>query len=489
MNPRNDNMSDYFKSNWVLLLSFLFIMTNSALIAVEQYWFAIIPFAFVLLLLAFVATDKLMWFIVFSTPLSLNLEELEFGGVGMFLPTEPLLFGLMLIFFLKLLYERKFDRKVLYHPMTIAIYIYVTWIFITTITSTMPFVSLKFLLAKMWFIVAMYFVGSQMFKTVKNIRLFAWLYLIPLACIAVYTFVHHSLYGFAERPAHWVMQPFFKDHTVYGAVVAMMFPIVLMLFSLERYKKYRLPVGLMTVALALGIIFSYGRAAWISLCVAFAVSFVYLLKLRGTFVLSATGLVLLFTFIFWGNIINTLEKNEQDSTSENLGEHVQSITNISTDASNLERLNRWNSAIEMFKRKPILGWGPGTYAFQYAPFQSSDNLTIISTNAGDGGNAHSEFIGPLAEGGILGALTFVLILVVFYYKASTLYFKLPKGELRQVVFFIILAFTSYIVNGTLNNFLDTDKASIPFWAFIAIIVCIDINHEKMLNEEILQQEK
>lgn len=476
-------MSEELKSNWVLILSFLFIMTNSALIALEQYWFAVIPFALVLLMLAFVATDKLMWFIVFTTPLSLNLEELEFGGVGMFLPTEPLLFGVMLIFFLKLLYDKTFDIRVLKHPITIAILINITWIILTTLTSTMPFVSLKFLLARMWFVVAFYFVGTQLFKSVKNIRLFAWLYLIPLAGVALYTFIHHSTYGFAERPAHWVMQPFFKDHTVYGAVLAMMFPIMLMLLVLKRYKKYRLISAMMLIVLALGIVFSYGRAAWISLLVAFALSLVYLLKLKGSFVLSAAGLVLLFVGLFWGDIINNFEKNEQDSTSENLGEHVQSITNISTDASNLERINRWNSAIEMFRRKPILGWGPGTYAFQYAPFQSSEDITIISTNAGDGGNAHSEFIGPLAETGILGSLSFVLILIMFYYRASILYFRLPKSELRVIVFFVILAFTSYIINGTLNNFLDTDKASVPFWAFIAIIATIDLNYKKFLSSE------
>ncbi|MBL4709382.1 MAG: O-antigen ligase family protein [Flavobacteriales bacterium] len=482
-------MSEELKSNWVLILSFLFIMTNSALIALEQYWFAIIPFALVLLMLAFVATDKLMWFIVFTTPLSLNLEELEFGGVGMFLPTEPLLFGVMLIFFLKLLYDRVFDMRVLKHPITIAILINVSWIILTTLTSTMPFVSLKFLLARMWFVVAFYFVGTQLFKSVKNIRLFAWLYLIPLAMVALYTFIHHSTYGFAERPAHWVMQPFFKDHTVYGAVIAMMFPIMLMLLVLKRYKKYRIITAIMLVVLALGIVFSYGRAAWISLLVAFALSLVYLLKLKGSFVLSAAGLILLFMGLFWGDIINKLEKNEQDSTSENLGEHVQSITNISTDASNLERINRWKSAIEMFKRKPIFGWGPGTYAFQYAPFQSSEDITIISTNAGDGGNAHSEFIGPLAETGLLGGITFVLIIIMFYYRASILYFRLPKSELRVIVFFVILAFTSYIINGTLNNFLDTDKASVPFWAFIAIIVTIDINYKEFLSSENLPQEK
>ena len=105
------------------------------------------------------------------------------------------------------------------------------------------------------------------------------------------------------------------------------------------------------------------------------------------------------------------------------------------------------------------------------------------------GNAHSEFIGPLAEVGLIGMLSFILIIVVFYYRASLLYNKLPQGELKMIVFWVILAFTTYIVNGTMNNFLDTDKASVPFWAFIAIITAIDINHKKMLSDENLQLEK
>jgi O-antigen ligase len=244
----------------------------------------------------------------------------------------------------------------------------------------------------------------------------------------------------------------------------------------------------MLIALALGIVFSYGRAAWISLVVALLVSFIYFFKLRGSFVLSVAGLFIIITGIFWYNIIDVLEENKQDSTSENLTEHVQSISNISTDASNLERINRWKSAYRMFEKKPIFGWGPGTYMFQYAPFQSSEDLTIISTNSADGGNAHSEFLGPLSESGIIGTLSFILIIVVFYRTASRLYWILPQGELRTIVFFVILAFTTYMVNGTLNNFLDTDKASIPFWGFIAIIMSIDLHYKKMLKLESQQQE-
>ena len=48
-------MTDYLKHNMVLILSFLFIMTNGVLIAMENYWFSLVPFALALGLMAFFA--------------------------------------------------------------------------------------------------------------------------------------------------------------------------------------------------------------------------------------------------------------------------------------------------------------------------------------------------------------------------------------------------------------------------------------------------
>ena len=56
----------------------------------------------------------------------------------------------------------------------------------------------------------------------------------------------------------------------------------------------------------------------------------------------------------------------------------------------------------MFVERPIAGWGPGTYQFEYAPFQTAELRTQISTNNADLGNAHSEYLGPLAEQGLFG---------------------------------------------------------------------------------------
>jgi putative inorganic carbon (HCO3(-)) transporter len=131
---------------------------------------------------------------------------------------------------------------------------------------------------------------------------------------------------------------------------------------------------------------------------------------------------------------------------------------------------------DLFKETPVVGWGPGTYQFQYAPFQRSHEKTIISTNAGDVGNAHSEYLGPLSEEGILGLLSFVIIMVTVLITALNRYKKTKSKETRTLLLMPLIGLMTYFIHGFLNNFLDTDKASAPFWGFIAVIVAIDLYH-------------
>src|SRR5690606_3017212 len=118
------------------------------------------------------------------------------------------------------------------------------------------------------------------------------------------------------------------------------------------------------------------------------------LKIRfRSLVITFASLGLLFA-VFQTDILMILGKNTTDAEG-GFENNIASVWNISTDASNLERLNRWSCAIRMWEDKPFFGWGPGTYMFNYAPYQLSHQLTIISTNFGTNGNAHSEYLGPL----------------------------------------------------------------------------------------------
>jgi len=468
-------MIDSLKLKWFYGISVGFIALLCVGLIKEFYWFTAIPVVLAILYMAIFAIDALLFIVVFTTPLAINLSESGFG-TSLSIPTEPLMFGIMVLFLFKIIYEGGFDRRILYHPITIAILLNLAWIFITCLTSTMIVVSLKHLLARLWFIVAFYFLGTQLFREYKNIKRFIWFYVIPLLIIIGYTVIHHSQYGFTEKTAHWVMYPFYNDHTAYAAAIAMFFPIMI---GLARNKKYsfnnRFASMIVCIVFLAAMRLSYTRAAWVSLAVALIVYLIFAFRIKLVTVLISFATLLILFFSFRAQITMKLEKNRQRSSTD-INSHIQSITNITTDASNLERINRWNSALRMFKEKPFFGWGPGTYQFKYAPFQHSNEMTIISTNAGDQGNSHSEYIGPLAESGVLGAVTFIIIVIVVLYRGSMLYIRSKDKEVKLITLGVLLGLITYFVHGAMNNFLDTDKASVPFWGFIAILTALDVYH-------------
>ncbi len=443
----------------------------------ENYWIAVIPIFAAILYLTIFSLDTILLLVAFSTPLAIVLND-KTSGPAISIPGEPLLFGILLIFIFKFIFEGGFDKKILYHPVSIAILFHITWMFITSLTSSNPLVSFKHLLSQLWFIVPFYFLGTQLFKNIKNIKRFVWLYMFTLFVVIVYTIERHAENGWTQKAAHWVMIPFYNDHTAYAAVLALFIPPMIA-FMRDRYASFRerFGAGFMLMMLLTAIILSYTRAAWLSLIVVFIIYFIYIFRIKFYNVLLITaGLATVF-LLFRSDIFMKLEKNRQDSATD-FNKHIQSISNISTDASNLERINRWNSAIRMFEDRPFWGWGPGTYQFNYAPFQKSSEMTIISTNAGDRGNAHSEYIGPLAESGVLGMMAMIAIVFTFIYRASKMYSSSKDPYVRTLTLGILLGLITYFVHGVLNNFLDTDKLAVPVWAFIAMIVALDVYHNK-----------
>lgn len=444
-----------------------------------------LPFILALVLIVIYSFDKIVFFVAFFAPLSIPLHEIMPGfGFDMYLPTEPLLFGLLVVFLLKTLSERSFDKKILTHPVSIAIYFNLFWILITSFTSSMPIVSFKFLLSRIWFIVGLYFLTAKLFSEGKNLEKYIWLYTIPLSIVIIYASVRlygHGLWN--KRAAHFVVNPFYNDHTSYGAVIAMYLPF-LVLFSWNKFlslKTRLISLGFLSI-LFIGFVLSYSRAAWISVMASLIVFAIVKLRIRFKPLFIAFLSVIAFILVFQNQILMRLEENSEQS-SANLMTHISSVSNITTDASNLERINRWSCAIRMFKDKPVLGYGPGTYMFKYAPYQLNRDRTIISTNSADGGNSHSEYLGPLSESGVLGLITFLLIVGTVIYTAVHTYTRLTDKRLRLFVLSALVGLITYYFHGFLNNFLDTDKLSVPFWGFTAMIVALDIYSRKQIQAQ------
>ena len=445
------------------------------LVKKETYLAFALPAVIGILLLYVFSFDKVLLLTAFVTPLSITLERLA-GGLAVSIPSEPLLAGILVMFIAKLFHDKGFDKKITRHPISIVIYIMFAWMAVTTITSELPVVSLKFMVSRLWFIIPAYFLCAVLFKDPKNINRFVWLYMAGLVIVVIYTIVNHASRGFDGDSAHWVMTPFYNDHTAYGAALAIYIILcAAYLFMPKLSKIKKLSVAMVLLLLIAAIILSFCRASWISLIAALGVLTLVLLKIKFKYVAAITVVLVTLFFTFQQQIFDSLSKNDQDA-SGNIVENIQSMTNITTDASNLERINRWNSAIRMFEERPVVGWGPGTYQFLYAPYQESKNKTIISTSQGDMGNAHSEYIGTLSEQGIPGALIVVSIVVTFMYCGLTTYKKSKNKESKILVLASTLALFGYYIHGTLNNFLDTDKLAVPVWSCMAIIAAIDCYH-------------
>lgn len=438
-------------------------------------WLALFPIAMIFAWLAFKRMDVLMLCLMAFVPLSMSLEDLEIGGLGIYLPTEPILAGVLVLFILRSLRGWPIDPRILRHPLARWTALGMVWMFLTAITSEIPVVSFKFLVARLWFVVGfMWVLGHIILKDPLRKHQMIMAYAIPLCAVIIYTVIRHAEFGFEKDAGHWVMKPFYKDHTSYGAVLAMIIPPVIALATWKRFSAFTKVslIGILAI-LSLGLVLSYTRAAWVSLA---AVTVLWaLIKLGFRLKTLVTIAVIFLSFVWFARdaLLIQLERNRQDS-SDNLTEHVESISNVSSDASNLERLNRWNAALALFQERPIFGWGGGTYQFVYAPFQRSDDRTIISTNNADGGNAHSEYLGPLAEQGVPGFIFILGLLGFCMHLGFRLNRKLKAGEDRALAMGVFLGLMTYFVHGILNNYLDTDKASALFWGYFAMLLVWDL---------------
>lgn len=461
-------------------LTALFIAANMIAIYNGSWLLSIASSALFLLFFALFNLDALLIIIMFFVPVSVEFSVFyPQPPVNMNLPTEPMLFLAMCIFFVKLLTERRFDKEVLKHPVSIAIYAYLGWLLFSSIMSVDVVVSFKSLLMRLWFIVSFYFLMTQLIAAdKKNITRCILAYSLGMIFTILYTTYNHALADFSHQSSYRAMFPIFRDHTSYGAALAMLLPAVFVCMRFSRNDVnikvlYSVLLGILAIALVL----SYSRAAWLG--VAFAIGVLVLVKLKVSFktLCIIIGFLAVIIIPIRNEIYFALQKNDTDSSMDMM-EHIKSASNISTDESNIERINRWKSALRMFQAEPVVGFGLGTFAFSYAPFQISDDLSNASTNAGNRGNAHSEYLGLLAETGFMGLLCYLAIIITTISAAVRVFKHNTSVFAQQTALFLLLSLSTYYLHGFLNNFLDMDKIASLFWGFMAVIVVLDIETKK-----------
>ena len=441
----------------------------------------LIPAGLAVVMLAVLSLEHLLLLTLFLTPLSIQISYLTGGtGFDLSIPTEPVLALLLFITLFKLIVTREFSAKLLRHPVTVLIGLYLVWTLVTSVTSTMPGVSFKTLAYRMWFIAGFYIIGAQMFSSERFKRRYIIAYSTGLAVVVIYFLVRAGGAGLLNQQfAHSACYPFFNDHTSFGASMAFLLaPLTVILIRKSSSFTSRMFVSGLIILFMAGFIFSYSRAAWVSLIAALALSLILWLRMPVRLLTVTTAGFIVAMILSAGWIWQKMDSTTEDSSAD-LGQHLRSSSNISTDQSNLERINRWKCAFGMFEERPLLGWGPGTYQFNYGPFQKASDRTIISTDFGDAGNAHSEYLGTLSESGLPGALLYLLLTAFTIITGIRVWYRGRRTYEGYFALAILTGLMTYAVHGIMNSFLDSDKIAALWWGFAAILVSMDIREKEV----------
>jgi hypothetical protein len=133
-------LTEKLKISIVYFVTAAFVLLNSYLIYKELYVGILIPLAAIMLLLYIFNLESVLFLAVLATPLSVDMGDYDLG-VSISVPGEPLLIGIFLFLLLKILLEGGVERRLLKHPVSIAIIINLTWMLITSFSSVLPVVS------------------------------------------------------------------------------------------------------------------------------------------------------------------------------------------------------------------------------------------------------------------------------------------------------------------------------------------------------------
>jgi O-antigen ligase len=437
-----------------------------------------LPFILIGLILVFSRIDGFWYYAVMCMPISLQFDQV-IGSASVVLPSDFMAIALMLLFALKLPVLREDVNRFITHPICVWMILYISWMLITTLTSSLLVISLKYWLSTFWYVSAFFFLSIIIFRDQRAMQRWLWVISIPLLFVLIRTILKHYAEGLSLKASYTIMQPFYKEHTGYAAsiaVFAVIYPLLLLQGRGHWLEKVWLAI--LSAVSILATVLSFSRGAWLGVMAAFGLYIFVVLweKYRQQMIILLIVGVLAGAYML-NSRIYFIESSQENRRNKQFNEHLVSVINVRNDVSNLERINRWIAALRMVEERPIFGFGPGTYAMKYDRFQLVKYKTYISTDRGLMGTTHSEYLLAASEMGIPGMIIVFGLYITSLVRGVRGYWRSRNNQTKLLYAVGFGGLTTFYVHAIVNNFLDQDKVAIPIFICLALIVALDRFHK------------
>ena len=446
------------------------------------YWVAGLPVLLWVAGQAVMDFRPLFWLLLIMIPL--GTEVYLPGGIGTDLPTEPIAVGLTGLLILHLArHWPSYDRRTFLHPIALLLYLHVTWILVASVFGEIGLISLKFSLAKLWYVGAFFLLPLLLLNTPRRVTVFVHCIFWPLLFVAVQSLLRHAYYGFSFADQFRTLHPFMRNHVSYAGCMATFTPWLGYLVVQRRragrsYKWLLYGIGAVWM-LAIGLAFT--RAAYVALVGAAAAYYVIRQRLlRPALVLALIAGVATAVYFTYDNKYLDFAPDYDTTISHQQFNDLISATYQLEDISTMERFYRWVAGGNMVPYHPLTGFGPGNFVELYQGYTNNNFRTYVSDNPEHSG-IHNYYLMTLVEQGYPGLCFLLVFLVGILVYGEQLYHHQADPAARAAVMAGLLSVIIVAAFCIINDVLETDKIGTLFFLSTAVIITMGTYRGRAVN--------
>ncbi|RYZ27686.1 MAG: O-antigen ligase domain-containing protein [Chitinophagaceae bacterium] len=435
----------------------------------QPIWF-LVPFVIIGIVYLIQKPITLFYLLLFSIPWSI---EYHFpSGLGTDLPDEPLMWLTCIAATVLFIQHRKSVFKKL-HPLLLLLLLQILWMVVSVIYSTHFILSVKYFLAKIWYLTAFLIMPLLLWRDQQIFKRSAIVLLASMLLATTVGIVRHGLTGFSFSTINTAISPFFRNHVNYSALLVCMIPLQVVCWKQAKSAKLRRIILLSFFVTVPAMYFSFARGAWLALPLG-GLAYLLLKKqwlLRGFLLTILSGLIVLLWLKEDNRYLQFAHNYQKTVFHQNFNEHLTATYQLK-DLSTAERFHRWIAGVRMIEDSWQTGFGPTTFYQHYKSYTVPAFKTWVSKNE-EQSTVHNYFLLLLVEQGAMGLLLFLLLLGLSFWYTQKIYSQTKDVFWRRTVAAIAVILAMLCTVNFLSDLIETDKVGSVFYLCIATLIVAD----------------
>ncbi|MED5580163.1 MAG: O-antigen ligase family protein [Nitrospinota bacterium] len=362
-----------------------------------------------------------------------------------------------------------FNREVkvtsLRFPCSLPIILFVVFTLSSAFTSKEPFESIISSRDIFQFLIFYFIINT--INTQKEIPFLLNILLLSTSIVSLYVLTSTFLdpISLANRKSG-----FFSIYMTLGGFLVIVMSITITYLISNVSKGYRLWIFSALILMSVSILATLSRNAWVGLFISLIL--ILLITRNRTLLIAFIGMLLVLLLI----------------SPDSVMKRIKSIGNFQ-DPTMIERTIMWKSAFKMILSNPFLGFGPGLVKKNYYKNIYVDpNLPTVIGSDGikvnvlpDGveikkyrGHLHNNFLHLGVERGLPAMFSWLLLWVVFFFRATRNYLQKKESSLILSLSAIagIVSLSGFLSSGMFEyNFGDSEVSMLMFFALSLPFLC------------------